>query len=215
MSKVLFWDVDTQYDFIMPDGKLCIAGALALLPNLARLTQTARKHATQIQLIASMCDHEESDQEISDRPDFRDTFPPHCLRGSIGQMKVMSTEPKNPWKVSQGKLDPGTLQHHLKKQRGEIVVLKKKFDVFSNPNTEPIVQWLDPEEIYIYGVALDVCDACAIAGLLRMARPNLFLVRDATESIDRARGESLVKAWRQSGVHLINTDEVCHKFESP
>ena len=215
MSKVLFWDVDTQYDFIMPDGKLCIPGALALLPNLARLTQTARKQAGQIQIIASMCDHEETDQEISAHPDFRDTFPPHCLRGSVGQMKVMSTEPRNPWEVSQAKLGSGTLQRHLKNHRGEIVVLKKTFDVFSNSNTEAIVQWLNPEEIYIYGVALDVCDACAIEGLLRMARPNLFLVRDAAEAIDRARGELLIDQWRQSGVHLINTDEVCHKFEGP
>ena len=215
MSKVLFWDVDTQYDFIMPDGRLCINGALALLPNLARLTRTARTQPGQIQLVASMCDHEETDQEISDHPDFRETFPPHCLRGSIGQMKVMSTEPRNPWEVSQAKLGSGTLQRHLKNHRGEIVVLKKRFDVFSNPNTEPIVRWLDPEAIYIYGVALEVCDACAIEGLLRMARPNLFLVRDAAEAIDRARGELLIKQWRQSGVHLISTDEVCRKFESP
>ena len=130
-------------------------------------------------------------------------------------MKVMSTEPRNPWEVSQAKLGSGTLQRHLKNHRGEIVVLKKRFDVFSNPNTEAIVQWLNPEGIYIYGVALDVCDACAIEGLLRMARPNLFLVRDAAEAIDRARGELLIKQWRQSGVHLINTDEVCYKFESP
>ncbi|HEY3129563.1 MAG TPA: cysteine hydrolase family protein [Acidobacteriota bacterium] len=213
MKKVVFWDVDTQYDFIMPDGKLCIPGAVDLLPRLARLTRTAQANHDRIQIIASMCDHEPSDAEISDQPNFRETFPPHCLRGSVGQMKVLSTEPAHPWIVTHEKLPALELQRRLSSLGEEIVILKKMFDVFSNPNTEPIVQHLDPEEIYLYGVALDVCDAHAIQGLLRLRRRNIYLVRDATEAIDRARGNQLVEQWSQRGVSLVNSDEVCRKFE--
>jgi nicotinamidase/pyrazinamidase len=213
MPSILFWDVDTQYDFIMPDGKLCIPGAVQLLPNLARLTQLAHKHAKRIRILASMCDHEESDPELSSRPDFRVTFPPHCLRGSVGQMKVASSELSNIWRVSHRKIAAQRLKQKLKLHRGDLLILKKIFDVFSNPNTQAVVHHLDPKEIYVYGVALDVCDACVIEGLLRLGRPNLFLVRDATEAIDRGRGESLVKQWSLAGVRLISTDEVCRKFE--
>ncbi len=213
MKRVVFWDVDTQYDFIMPDGKLCIPGAIDLLPNLARLTRTAQSHRDRIQIVASMCDHEESDAEISDQPNFRETFPPHCLRGSVGQMKVLSTEPTHPWTIAQEKLPVLELQRKLENLQGEIVIQKKMFDVFSNPNTEPIVGHLDPEQIYLYGVALDVCDAHAIQGLLRLGRRNIFLVRDATEAIDRARGDQLVEQWSRQGVRVISTDEVSRKFE--
>jgi nicotinamidase/pyrazinamidase len=214
MPGILFWDVDTQYDFIMPDGKLCIPGAVQLLPNLARLTQLAHKHAKRIRILASMCDHEESDPELSSRPDFRQTFPPHCLRGSVGQTKVASSELNEVWRVSDRKIAAKCLQQKLKLYHGDVLILKKMFDVFSNPNTEALVQYLDPVEIYVYGVALDVCVACVIEGLLRLTRLNLFLVRDATEAIDCARGENLVKQWSLAGVRVISTAEVCQKFET-
>ena len=212
MKKVVFWDVDTQYDFIMPDGRLCIPGAVDLLPNLARLTRAARSNKECIQIVASMDDHEESDPEISNQPDFRDTFPPHCLHGSVGQMKVISTEPERPLQIPTGRLEESDLRRRLNTHRGEIVILKKRFDVFSNPNTEPIVHWLDPEEIYVYGVALDVCNAHAVEGLARLKRPNLMLVRDATEAIDRKRGDQLVEKWRREGIRVVATADVCRKF---
>ena len=142
MPSILFWDVDTQYDFIMPDGKLCIPDAVQLLPNLARLTQLAHRNAKRIRILASMCDHKESDPELSANPDFRETFPPHCLRGSIGQMKVASSELSEVWGVSDRKITPKYLQQKLKLYQGDILILKKMFDVFSNPNTEAIVQYL-------------------------------------------------------------------------
>jgi len=213
MPEILFWDVDTQYDFIMPDGKLCIPGAVELLPNLARLTRLARRHPRRIRVLASMCDHEESDSEISSQPDFQETFPPHCLRGSAGHAKVASTELNKVWSVSHRKMAVKCIEQKLERHHGDILILKRMFDVFSNPNTEPILRRLDPAQVYLYGVALDVCVARAIEGLLRLAQTNLFLVRDATEAIDRARGESLVKQWSLSGVNLIRTAEVCQKFE--
>jgi nicotinamidase/pyrazinamidase len=213
MPGILFWDVDTQYDFIMPDGKLCIPGAVELLPNLARLTQLAHRHPKQIRILASMCDHEESDPEISSRPDFQETFPSHCLRGSVGSTKVASTELSKVWRVSNRKMAAKCIEQKLERYDGDILIVKQMFDVFSNPNTEAILRHLDPEQIYVYGVALDVCVARVMEGLLHLARTNLFLVRDATEAIDRARGESLVKQWSLSGVNLIRTYEVCQKFD--
>jgi nicotinamidase/pyrazinamidase len=213
MPGTLFWDVDTQYDFIMPDGKLCIPGALRLLPNLARLTRLAHQHSRRIRILASMCDHDESDLEISQTPDFQETFPPHCLRGSAGHAKVASTELDKVWNVSNRKMAMKCIEQKLKKYGGDILILKRMFDVFSNPNAEIILKHLQPEEVFVYGVALDVCVARAIEGLLRLAQTNLFLVRDATEAIDRARGERLLTQWSLGGVGLIETNDVCQRFE--
>ena len=48
---VIFWDVDTQHDFMDPDGKLYVKGAELIKPKLEQLTQYA--HARGIQIVAS------------------------------------------------------------------------------------------------------------------------------------------------------------------
>jgi len=75
MNRVVFWDVDTQYDFMKADGKLYVPDAEQLIPNLKRLTDFA--HASRIRIIASADDHEAGHRELSDTPDFQETFPPH------------------------------------------------------------------------------------------------------------------------------------------
>ena len=46
MSELLaFFDIDTQIDFMLPQGKLYVPGAEAIIPNLSRLMACAREHA--------------------------------------------------------------------------------------------------------------------------------------------------------------------------
>jgi nicotinamidase-related amidase len=37
----VFWEVDVQADFMLPDGKLYVPGAKKLLPNIRRLECSA------------------------------------------------------------------------------------------------------------------------------------------------------------------------------
>ena len=41
--NLVFWEVDTQADFMLPGGKLYVPGAEKLLPNIRRLTDAARQ----------------------------------------------------------------------------------------------------------------------------------------------------------------------------
>ena len=54
--KPILWDVDTQVDFVLPDGKLAVPGADAAAPAMARLVAWARQ--TDIVHVASADDHE-------------------------------------------------------------------------------------------------------------------------------------------------------------
>jgi nicotinamidase-related amidase len=80
--RYVFVDVDTQRDFLDPDGTLFIRGAEAIRPNLARLAAFAREH--RIPVIATACAHEpdEADPE---------PFPPHCLVGTPGADRIEET----------------------------------------------------------------------------------------------------------------------------
>jgi nicotinamidase-related amidase len=91
--------------------------------------------------------------------------------------------------------------------RREILLLKKNFDVFTNPNTEALLHALDPEEIVVFGVATDVCDDAAIRGFLQRGRRVRF-VEDAARGLDEQRTAVCTASWREGGVEFVTHDEV-------
>lgn len=210
MAGMLFWDVDTQYDFMRADGKLYVPDAEQIIPNLARLTTAA--HERGIKIVASADDHVPGHRELSDAPDFRETFPPHCMRGTAGQRKIPETTLEDPLVIEPEPLAPADLTERVRRHRGDVLFHKHWFDVFTNPNVESVVRALDPERIVLYGVALDVCDKYAIEGLLRR-RPHtpLAAVTDAMKPIDAKQAERLLSDWQRRGVELLTTTEAIER----
>jgi nicotinamidase/pyrazinamidase len=200
----ILWDVDTQVDFMLPDGKLYVPGAEQTAPAMARLVAAAREAG--LTHVASADDHELTDPEIADAPDFRSTFPPHCLRGTRGARKVPETEQDDPLPLALVPFPPLVLVE-LVRGRREILLLKKSFDVFTNPNAEPLVAALDPEEVILFGVATDICDNAAILGLRQRGRRVRF-VEDAARGLDESRTAACLADWRGRGVEFTTVDAV-------
>jgi nicotinamidase/pyrazinamidase len=207
MTRLIFWDVDTLYDFMKPDGKLYVAGSEQIIPVVGALTDFA--HARHIPIVASADDHDPSHPEISESPDWRVTFPPHCMRGTPGQRKIAETALRDPLLIEPEPQDPGALRHRILAHRGDFLLHKHTLDVFSNANTLTLLRTLEPEAIVLYGVATDFCDRYTVEGLLRHApRSRLFLVTDAIRAIDPAEGERLVADWLQRGVDSLTSVDV-------
>jgi nicotinamidase/pyrazinamidase len=201
---VILWDVDTQVDFMLPGGKLYVPGAEATIPALERLVAATR--AAGVVHVASADDHELTDPEISDEPDFRDTYPPHCLRGTRGAQKIPETEQVDPLPLA-GLPFPPRLLPGLIEGRREVLLLKKSFDVFTNPNAAPLLDALDPDEIVVFGVATDVCNDAAIRGFLQRGRRVRF-VEDGARGLDADRVATCTAAWRAGGVEFTTVDAV-------
>ena len=200
----ILWDVDTQVDFMQPSGKLYVPGAADVAPAMERLVDAAR--AAGIVHVASADDHELTDPELSDSPDFRNTYPPHCLRGTHGAEKILETKQRDPLPLSLVPFPPGLVPGLIAGRR-EILLLKKNFNVFTNPNTDALLDALDPEEIVVFGVATDVCDDAAILGFLQRGRRVRF-VEDAARGLDEARVAACTAVWRSRGVEFTTADEV-------
>jgi len=201
---MILWDVDTQVDFMLPDGKLYVPGAEETIPAMAQLVAAAREAG--VVHVASADDHELTDPEISDEPDFRNTYPPHCLRGTRGAQKIPETEQADPLPLGHVAYPPG-LVRSLVGGRREILLLKKSFDVFTSPNADAVVECLDPGEVIVFGVATDVCDHAVIMGLLRRGRRVAF-VEDAARGLDAERTAACLAEWRDAGVRFITSDQV-------
>ena len=76
--KTVFFDIDTQIDFVYPAGALYVPGAERIVPAIAELN----RHAPFV--ISTMCAHSEDD------PEFK-TFPHHCVVDTAGQRKPAVT----------------------------------------------------------------------------------------------------------------------------
>jgi nicotinamidase/pyrazinamidase len=199
MAGRILWDVDTQVDFMLPGGKLYVGGAEQTAPAMGRLVEAAR--VAGLPHVASADDHELTDAEIAEDPDFRTTYPPHCLRGTRGAAKVPETEQCDPVPLALTDVPDRWLRG------GEFLLLKKHFDVFTNPNTDRLLQRLDPDEVILFGVATDVCDDAAIRGLLQRGRTVVF-AEDAARGLDEERVATCTAAWREGGVRFATVDEI-------
>jgi len=207
MPPVIFWDVDTQYDFMHADGKLYVPDAERIIGNLKRLTDYA--HANGLRIVASADDHTSAHAEISDSPDWATTFPPHCMHGTPGQKKISETGLRDPLVIEPERADAKALAERVRGHKGDILFHKHRFDVFTNPNVMTALDVLAPADIVLYGVATDVCDKAAVEGLLeRRPGTRLFVVTDAVKGIDKDVSEQLLKDWGDEGVRLVKTKEV-------
>lgn len=206
-SDVVFWDVDTQVDFMKADGRLYVPDSESIIPVLARLTEYAHTH--RIRIIASSDDHVPGHRELSATPDWKETFPDHCMRGTPGQLKIPETMLHHPLRIEPEPLDPATIGARARAHDGDILFLKHWFDVFTNANVLPVLHALAPARIVLYGVALDVCDRYAVEGLLTCRGDiRLALVTDAVRAIHADQSEPLLRDWERRGVQLITSAQV-------
>ncbi len=204
MPGRILWDVDTQVDFMLPHGKLYVPGAERTAPAMRRLVDAAR--AAGVVHVASADDHELTDPEISDEPDFVNTYPPHCLRGTTGAEKIAETKQEDPLPLGEVPIPPGLVRGLVDGKR-EILLLKKNFNVFTNPNADALLDALDPDEIVVFGVATDVCNDAAILGLLQRGRRVTFL-EDAARGLDEERTAACTAVWRDRKVRFSSVDEL-------
>ncbi len=197
-KKIIFWAVDCQKDFINPDGALYVEGAETIKPNLKKLTEFAKDN--NITVVNTKDYHHFGDEELSDEPDFINTFPNHCIAGSIGEEFIDETQPKDyPNKLYYTNKLP-TLNLFAR----NITIYKNKFDVFTgNPNTDKFIEFINPDIVIIYGVAGDYCVNYAIKGLIKKGY-KVIVVMDAIKAIK----DNPIKEWQELGVQMGNIEEI-------
>jgi nicotinamidase/pyrazinamidase len=199
-SPPLFWDVDTQVDFMLPGGSLYVPGAEQIIPNLERLTQHASHHG--IPILSSMDAHRPDDPEFSQ-------YPPHCIAGTPGQKKIAATLLQN-YIVLPSR--PVSLPDSLRYQ--QIIVEKENLDLFTNPNIDALLERLGPRDIVLYGVVTEICVERAARGLLERGYP-VCVVTDAIRAFDESQARKCLSEIERRGSILTNTEEIVHRQLSP
>jgi len=194
-NDAVFWEVDTQADFMLPGGKLYVPGAEKRIFNMQRLVDAAR--AGKVFLVSSADQHAPNDPEFA-------RFPPHCIRGTNGAKTLAELKTPRILAVPNDKkfqFPAGTDQFQ------QVMLEKQTLDVFDNPNTEKLLkQFPVTSEFVVFGVVTELCVRLAAKGLLDRGR-RVTIVTDAIETLDAREGRRTLEELSSRGARLITTSE--------
>ncbi len=191
--KTVFFDVDTQIDFLFPAGALYVPGAENILACLTGLTRFAA--ANGLQILSTADAHSEDDREFG-------AWRPHCVIGTVGQTKASGTLLPRALVLPSAETPLENAGAHP-----QILIEKQNIDCFTNPNLHPLLKMLNPERYIVYGVVTEVCVAKAALGLLKTGA-RVELVTDVTMSLDRDQERKTFADFQAAGGLLTTATAV-------
>jgi nicotinamidase/pyrazinamidase len=194
-APLVFLDVDTQVDFMHPNGKLHVPHAEEIIPNLAELMLWARHH--KIPVISS------ADTHAPDDPEFAQ-WPPHCVAGTPGQRRIAETRFPDAVVVENR---PGAFQAPPE-WVGQLIVEKRVYDLTTNVNFDAVLASLGQPRFVVFGVATEYCVRSAVLALRKRNLP-VSLVLDAIKPITEEGGRKAIEEMAAAGAELVTTAEIC------
>ncbi len=186
-SQVIFWDVDTQFDFMRPTGKLYVPGAAKIIPTLKRVSQFIKVH--DLQYFATVDVHVKSDPEFA-------YFPPHCISGTRGMLKIPETSV----------MSMGIGLHVMK---------KSSYDIFSEKFMGKVVSDFKSARIttiIVYGVATDYCVKAAALGFIKRGF-RVIVIEDAIAGVKPSSSTSAIAEMKAAGIKFLSFDVVAKMFK--
>lgn len=189
--KTVFFDVDTQLDFLFPAGALSVPGAEAIVKPLNALTSFAG--AKHIQIISTADAHTEDD------PEFK-AWKPHCVSGTTGQQKTAGTLLGQRIILSTAPDSLDGIRSRLA-DAPQIIVEKQMLDCFTNQHLRPLLDFLRADRYVVYGVVTEYCVRCAAFGLLETGA-RVELVTDAIKSLNTAKEREMLERFQAQGGRL-------------
>lgn len=191
--RTAFFDIDTQIDFLFPAGSLYVPGAERLIPTLSRLNHYAA--ANGLALVSSTCAHREDD------PEFRQ-WPPHCVVGTVGQLKPAGTLLE---KRAIIRVAPGDYPIEGAEQ---ILFEKNQLDITASPNFRPLLARLQADCYIVYGVVTEYCVRFAALALVETGK-SVRLVTDAIETLRAEDATRTLAEFAAGGGKLTTAAQVC------
>jgi nicotinamidase/pyrazinamidase len=189
----VFFDIDTQLDFLYPAGALYVPGAERIVPAIARLNRYAAQHGMTV--VSTTDAHLEDDVEFK-------IWPRHCVAGTIGQHKAESTL------LEKRVVIPNRACDLSIEGAQQIVIEKQTVDAFAAPNLGRILDRLQADRYVLYGVVTEICVLYAARGLLKTGKPVVVVI-DAIEGLRAEDSERALAEIQAAGGTLATSAAFC------
>ncbi len=191
--RTVFFDIDSQLDFLYPAGALYVPGAEDVVPAIARLNRHAA--ASGIPVVSTTDAHSEDD------PEFRQ-WPHHCVAGATGQHKAEATL------LDKRVVVPNRPCDLALEGAQQIIVEKQSVDAFTVPNMTRVIDMLGAGHCVVYGVVTEICVLFAARGLLRSGRA-VTVVTDAVKALNPGDSARALDEIVAAGGKLASVAEIC------
>ena len=187
MEGVIFFDVDTQFDFMHREGKFYVQDAEDIIPNLDTITKFAVTN--NIPVFASI-----------DNNGFKK------IGGKWNQLKIPETRLYNATAVPNKKLSDKKIKQ-LKKEN-KLLIEKQEHNAFSNPNLKLILN--GAKKAYVYGVATDYCVKEAVLELRNM-KIETYIIKDAIKPVLKKNEKKDLSLFKKRGAKFLTTSQLLRK----
>ena len=176
--------IDMQKDFVLPGGAACIAGAMATVPNIAKVLEGFRRLQLPVFHVVREYRADGSDVEIARLDSFL-----------AGKRCVV----------------PGTegceIVDELKPVEGEYRVVKNRYSAFLNTELDFMLRRLGVRNLVICGTQYPNCVRATVFDAVSFGY-GVTLVTDATSAQTREIADANISDIRNIGVECIETQEL-------
>ncbi len=213
----IYVDVDTQWDFCDPSGSLFVPGSPEAARVWARLVADAAERGQPI--VGSVDSHTHEAWEFATNDNVgpngeKPGFPPHCVKGTRGWLKLAETLPARFAFVA---VDAAKATVPARSQA--LYFEKEVYSLFANPNAATALDALAQGravDFAVFGVATDYCVRAAALGLVEWARSRggdvsrsiVTVVRDGVCGIATDTIESALREMTAANVRFAGSADV-------
>lgn len=176
--------IDMQRDFVEPGSPVCVAGAKATLPALARFLDAGRRAGWCVVYIIRSHHPSGADAEIFRRHLF-ETGQPVCAEGTPGAEICREIAPR----------------------KDDFIVVKQRFDGFFRTGLETLLRGLGVEEVYITGTQYPNCVRATAVGALERDFTTI-VVTDCCSASDEETARANIADMRRMSVRCVASDDI-------
>lgn len=197
MTKKLVVVIDTQYDFMMPDGKLPVLDAEKLLVPGIRYLSNLQPSET----VAVLFTFDTHEPEVYAGSPESEAFPIHCVAGEKGWVNVFNADLVNPnipvYTLKKGVFNMWEESNSWIYQYGvsEDDYSFQRDAFFAELKSHGVV------DIEIWGVAADFCVKWAIDGFVQNDF-NVTVIEGLTAGIERQMEQVVAEEYNDKSVRL-------------
>ncbi len=189
--KRILIDINTQRDFFIAGGKVCISNHRRVLANVRRIMAWARHNSIPV---ISTCEVYPNSNGLSTID--------YCLDGTEGQKKIRYALMNN--RASFSADDSMDFPVDILRRYSQIILNKRSVDPFEEPRIERLLSEVRASEFILIGADAEGAVKATALGLLQRGK-TVRVVVDAVGSHNKKEAVLALRKMQVKGAKLIET----------